>query len=120
MPAPPRSLMDRLMDRVVVDDSGCWLFSGSLNNYGYGVIGAGPRGSGNALTHRVTYEHFIGVVPDGMEIDHLCRVRHCCNPSHLEPVTRRENIMRGRHPWVLRDAAALKAAHDARWNRATA
>jgi hypothetical protein len=46
------------------------------------------------LAHRWAYEHFIGPIPAGLEIDHLCRVRHCVNPAHLEPVTKSENRRR--------------------------
>jgi hypothetical protein len=45
--------------------------------------------------HRVAYELFKGPIPAGMDLDHLCRVRCCCNPDHLEPVTRKENLRRG-------------------------
>lgn len=110
-------IIDRVLSRVFINDNDCWIFAGARSAAGYGVVGAGPRGTGNRTTHRVSYEHFIGHVPSGMELDHLCRVRACCNPDHLEPVTRLENIMRGHHPWVLRDPEALKKAHDARWGR---
>ncbi len=118
MPRPIRPAIERVLARVVVDNStACWNFTGAQNGVGYGVVGAGRRGDGNVFTHRVTYEHYIGPIPPGMDIDHLCRNRVCCNPDHLEAVTRRENIMRGHHPWVLRDADALKKAHDIRWGR---
>jgi hypothetical protein len=51
-----------------------------------------------AKTHRVSYESFRGAVPAGLDLDHLCRVRHCVNPWHLEPVTRRVNLLRGANP----------------------
>lgn len=52
--------------------------------------------SGRGLrAHRVVYEQVVGPIPDGLVLDHLCRVRCCCNPDHLEPVTHIENIMRG-------------------------
>lgn len=108
-------MIDRVMRRLTEDPvTGCWVFAGALNNKGYGVVGAGPRGTGNVVTHRVTYEYFVGSVPDGLDLDHLCRNRACCNPWHLDPVSRLTNIMRGRHPWVLRDPVALKKAQDAR------
>ncbi len=47
------------------------------------------------MVHRVTYETFVGPIPEGLEIDHLCRNRLCCNPVHLEAVTRKENVRRG-------------------------
>ena len=60
---------------------------------GYGVLSLG-RGV-TMLAHRWSYEHFVGPIPDGLVIDHLCRVRHCVNPDHLEPVTNEENLRRG-------------------------
>ena len=87
-------LIVRLMARVERDGE-CWKFTGARNAYGYGVIGVGGRGQGIALTHRVTYEHFIGPIPAGRDLDHLCRNRWCCNPNHLEAVTRQENVARG-------------------------
>lgn len=89
------SLMDRLFARVLVDDNGCWLYTGARTTGGYGSIGLGSRAAGTGYTHRVAYEHHVGPIPAGMDLDHLCRVRACCNPEHLEPVTRRTNLMRG-------------------------
>lgn len=67
--------------------SGCWLWIGHIEN-GYGRIG-------KRLAYRVTYERVHGPVPKGLELDHICRVRSCVNPDHLEPVTKVENILRG-------------------------
>lgn len=79
-----------------VDRSGdCWVWTGAIDPYGYGRIGLGRRGDGVGLTHRVTYEHFIGPISPGLDLDHLCRNRACCNPEHLEPVERIENVARG-------------------------
>lgn len=76
-------------------DSHCWIWDGSVNKGGYGVIGLeGGRGAGTALTHRVSYEHFVGSIPDDMTIDHLCEVKRCIRPGHLEVVTRAENTRR--------------------------
>jgi len=94
MPRKPRPMIDRLMDRVVLDGD-CWRFTGAINATGYGVIGRGGRGAGNALTHRATYEHFIAEIPAGLDLDHLCRNRWCCNPWHMDPVTRVVNVSRG-------------------------
>ena len=70
----------------------CWLWTGTKTSGGYGRI---LRGSKEMYAHRYSYEHFIGPIPDGLVIDHLCRVRHCVNPSHLEVVTLGENTRRG-------------------------
>lgn len=88
--------IERLLRRVVIDpETGCWVWHGALQPNGYGTIGRGGKTAGNSLTHQVTYRHFVGPVPDGLDLDHLCRNRACCNPDHLEPVTRSENIRRG-------------------------
>lgn len=74
---------------------GCWLWSGSVNSKGYALLGIERKAK---LAHRLSYEHFIGIIPKGMQIDHLCRVRCCVNPHHLEPVPARVNILRGIGP----------------------
>lgn len=88
-----RPVRERLMERVQVDDNGCWIYTGATTN-GYGVIGLGRRSDGTRQTHRVAYELFVGPIPDGLHLDHLCRVTLCCNPEHLEPVTQAENNLR--------------------------
>lgn len=86
---------------VVVDDNGCWVWQKTLNG-GYGQFGIkdGSRKSGwrTVRAHRYTYELFVGPIPNGLVIDHLCRNRACCNPAHLEPVTNRVNCLRGESP----------------------
>ena len=93
MPVKPTPAIERVLRRCA-ERGECWEFLGALSQ-GYGVVGRGPRGTGTALTHRVTYEFFVGEVPDGLDLDHLCRNRACCNPWHLEPVTRKVNVARG-------------------------
>lgn len=88
-----RPAIERLIARIVPDENGCWIFTGATS-MGYGVVGLGGRGSGNDYAHRVTYRHFRGPIGDGMQIDHLCMVRRCCNPDHLEAVTQAENVRR--------------------------
>jgi len=73
-------------------NTGCVLWTASLTKYGYGQIGIGRD---MKRAHRVAYELAKGPIPQGLEIDHLCRVRSCINPDHLEAVTKRENILRG-------------------------
>lgn len=92
-------VIDRLM-RFVVDQpcpnphlvGDCWVFTGSTIK-GYGHIGSTGK---VVIAHRLAWEQRYGQVPDGLELDHLCRVRPCCNPDHLEPVTTYENIRRSR------------------------
>lgn len=69
----------------------CWTWTGSLNR-GYGIFNSRQA---HLLAHRVAYTLLIGPVPEGLELDHLCRNRACLNPAHLEPVTHQENMRRG-------------------------
>ena len=74
----------------------CWLWTASLDGRGYGqfTLDSGPPPT-LVRAHRFAYEQTVGPIPEGLELDHLCRVRRCVNPAHLEPVTRRENMRRG-------------------------
>lgn len=72
---------------------GCWLWTGGYGLHGYGVyMGAGM--TQRQLAHRHAYRLVLGAIPEGYEIDHLCFVRKCVNPAHLEAVTKQENIQR--------------------------
>jgi hypothetical protein len=70
----------------------CWLWTAALNNRGYGTFRA--RGRPGNYAHRFAYELLRGPIPDGLELDHLCRTPRCVNPEHLEPVTHRVNSLR--------------------------
>lgn len=87
----------RLDEHIEKDDQGCWLWTAATRT-GYGTTHIGSRTSGDrrqVMVHRLTYELLVGPIPEGLDLDHLCRVRRCVNPFHLEPVTRRENLLRG-------------------------
>ncbi len=86
-------LAERLFPRVDADGI-CWLWTGARNRGGYGVISRGRR-DGAVIVHRAVWELLVGPIPEGADLDHLCRVRACCNPDHLEPVTRAVNVARG-------------------------
>ena len=86
---------------------GCWEWQGALND-GYGIVG---RDGTTRRVHRVVYEALVGPIPNGMDLDHLCRNRRCCNVLHLEPVTRRENLARGIGPAVTRQRHATARAN---------
>ena len=80
----------------MIDKNDCWLFAGYKNEQGYGTISTYINHKpGYQYAHRASYETFVGAIPDGLVIDHLCKNRCCINPDHLETVTNRENIMRG-------------------------
>jgi hypothetical protein len=90
-------MVQKLERRHRLTETGCWQWTGKLHPDGYGVIDVTlsrnlrrPR-----MVHRVAYELFVGPVPSGLQLDHLCRNRACFNPEHLEPVTQQENIRRG-------------------------
>ena len=92
---PPRpSLEERLFGagKYVVNEGGCWLWvGGRARPNGYGNLSVNNR---LVNVHRLSYELRKGPIPDGLTIDHLCRVRLCINPDHLEAVTRAENTRR--------------------------
>jgi hypothetical protein len=86
----------RFLSRVNKTDS-CWLWTAHVHPVtGYVQFRIGGRGGKMVLAHRWSYEHYVGAIPAGLQIDHLCRVRHCVNPEHLEPVTPSENTLRQR------------------------
>jgi hypothetical protein len=96
-PYDPERVKAHIMRRVVVEERGhtspCWIWTGPVTHQGYGrtsVPGVGPR----VRFHRASYEAHRGAIPDGLCLDHLCSVRACCNPDHLEPVTPMENTRR--------------------------
>lgn len=96
-----KPIFDRLLPKLRHTDTGCIEWSGSVDSKGYGIIGKGGRGGGIVRVHRFVYETIHGCVPDGLELDHLCRNKRCCRISHLEPVTHRENILRGMAPSAI-------------------
>jgi hypothetical protein len=87
-----RDALDRLADKFVFAPDGCWLWQGALYENGYASFWFDGK-TGRA--HRFIYELLVGSIPEHLQLDHLCRVRHCVNPAHLEPVTNAENGMRG-------------------------
>lgn len=81
--------LGRVLDFITVDGNECWLCPDRvIRPDGYGFMG-------NQLAHRRVWKLVKGEIPAGLQLDHLCRVRRCCNPAHLEPVTQRENLLRG-------------------------
>lgn len=76
------------------DPEACWTWPGAMYSNGYGHVRGPGRGGGDLLVHIVVYEGLIGPVPAGLELDHGCRNKACCNPRHLEPTTRSVNQSR--------------------------
>jgi hypothetical protein len=91
-------LPTRIAAKIRVDESGCWIWTGSgcgdpSKQYGHAWDGERQR-----VAHRVVYAILVGPIPKGLTLDHLCRVRRCVNPEHVELVTQRENTLRGEGP----------------------
>lgn len=103
MSGRPLPVEERFWSKVLMGPGGCWIWSSSTNNDGYATFWA----QGAVRAHMWAYERFVGAVPPGMELDHVCHSRdggcpggkdclhrRCVRPDHLEPVTHGENIAR--------------------------
>ena len=98
-------LSARFLGKVARDENGCWLWQGALSTPGgYAVFVSPPH----RYAHRYAYAVLVGDIPDGQELDHLCRVRHCVNPQHLEAVPHYVNLTRA--PFM--NLTACKWGHE--------
>ena len=88
---PKKTPEIRLLENINKTDT-CWFWTGFKNKAGYGLIYINRK---LTRAHRLSYEIYKGEIPKNLVLDHLCRVRHCVNPKHLEAVTSRENTLRG-------------------------
>lgn len=85
--------VERFESKIMMEpNSGCWLWTDRPSTNGYGIFSVGGK---KITAHRFSYELHVGKIPEGLDLDHLCRTRCCVRPSHLEPVTRSENLKRG-------------------------
>jgi hypothetical protein len=114
----PRSAIERVMARVERDENTqCWIYTGSKNGQGYGVVQTGSTLDGTRcarLVHVVVWEEVNkSAVPEGKELDHTCRTRACCNPAHVEPVTHSVNMQRS--AVVLRQLCPKGHPYDMLW-----
>lgn len=80
------------LDKFIDASGDCWNWTGGTDPDGYGI---GRVNNKSVRVHRTVYKHLVGPIDDNLVLDHLCQNRRCCNPDHLEPVTNRENILRG-------------------------
>ena len=93
---PLASSLERMFENCIPEpNSGCWLWMGYVSATGYGRVPSLENSDRSRQAHRVAYELVHGPIPPGLEPDHLCRVRCCINPDHIEPVTRQLNTLRG-------------------------
>jgi len=99
MNRPNRNTIEKLLSLVEpVTESGCWIYHGCVSPNGY----AYARFEGKPVSvHRLLYTRFVGQIPLDLQIDHLCRVKCCVNPAHLEAVTSQENTLRGIGPSAM-------------------
>src|ERR1700722_5659018 len=91
-----RTLRERVFSRLAADPNGCHPWTGHCDDDGYGRVQAGTGRP--QYVHRVVYLLEVGQIPEGTEIDHLCRNRRCANPEPLEPVTHAETMRRAFEP----------------------
>lgn len=100
----------KIESNIQVDpEKGCWIWmlDSEISPKGYARSNFFGR---QQAVHRVSYLVYVGPIPDGLEIDHLCRVRRCCNPEHLEAVTHAENLRRQWSEKARRERAAERTA----------
>lgn len=115
-PGPKRiSILERFLQKIVVNPDGCWHWTGMIDpKTGYGVLGAGGYCGKPVYVHRLAYETWIGSIPEGFTVDHQCHNvsrdcrggpsclhRRCVNPEHLEAVTHKTNLARGKAPAAI-------------------
>jgi DNA-binding XRE family transcriptional regulator len=96
----------RLFTKIQFSRNGCWLWTGTDDGNGYGLLSVYDK---LARAHRAVYQELVGPIPEGLELDHLCRNPSCVNPAHLEPVTAQENIRRSA---AFRDRLATVAGQE--------
>lgn len=114
--------IDRVLNRVErIPFSGCWVFTGAVNHFGYGIVGL-QNSKKIDRTHRIAYRHFKGEIPNGMFVCHTCDVPSCCNPDHLflgtnhdnvlDMIRKKRNSLPPRNPHVVGSVHPLAKLHE--------
>lgn len=106
---PRRSHVVKFMEKVSIQPGGCWIWQGYIQSNGYGFY----RHEETSWAHRASYLILRGPIPEGLTIDHLCRVKACVNPDHLEAVTNQVNVQRAK-PWTK--CATYHPTEPSRWS----
>lgn len=104
------SVEDRLRYYSRIDEAtGCWIWIAGRDRDGYGHLTVNGK---CRVAPRLSYETFVGEIPEGLEVDHLCKLTSCINPKHLEPVTPIENVRRSNAGKRLRDMTHCINGHE--------
>jgi predicted DNA-binding protein (UPF0251 family) len=111
-----KPIIDRVLEKVFrIPFAGCWLFTGAVKGFGYGIVGTGRRGEPNDRAHRITFRHFCGEIPAGMFVCHECDVPSCCNPDHLFLGSHQDNVndmmKKGRNSQPPRNPHVVGSVH---------
>lgn len=94
-------LPKRMQSKIEISAHGCWLWTGALNGKGYALWYPSPKvahllANQSQRAHRIAYQLLVGPIDNGLHLDHVCRVKHCVNPAHMEPCTQTENTIRAK------------------------
>jgi len=119
MSGRPQNTIEKILSRIEKIPDSCWIWTGGVHPCGYGTVGYLGR---NHYVHRLVYEQLVWPVGEGLELDHLCRNKVCCNPLHLEEVTHAENCRRGNAGLYMRVKTHCVRGHsfnegNTRWHQ---